>query len=150
MSNSFLSLGSNMGNRIDNLQAALTHLDELIDTTIINISSTYESEPLYFHSNANFYNMVIYIKTLSPPDNLLKSIKYIENMIGRNTGHNESRIIDIDILTYDNLIINSSDLIIPHPRIKERKFVLQPWSEIDNNYKLREKNSKVQLLHYVL
>ena len=146
MSNVFLSLGTNRGDRKNNLHAAIREISKDLKMRIIDISSVYETTPLHFNSETNFYNMVINIITDLKPIHLLKNMQIIEGLLGRDTGHNESRIIDIDILTYDDIQLKLKKLTIPHPRIKERKFVLQPWSEIDNNYKLPGDNLSIKTL----
>ena len=100
---------------------------------------------MYNPNLKNFYNAVIKIKTTLSPVDLLGFIKDIEEQMGRvkTVEKYSERPIDIDILSYGNKIINSKELIIPHPHIKERKFVLKPWSDIDSNYILARSNKKI-------
>ena len=93
----------------------------------------------------SFYNSVIKIKTRLSPSELLVFLKGIEKKMGRNLNDKRysPRIIDIDILTYGDQAVDSSELKIPHPHIKERKFVLKPWSDIDSNYIMVNCNKKI-------
>ncbi len=128
----YLSLGSNKKNRKKYLQEALIKLSKLgILTAISNI---YETEPWGFYSPNNFYNLIVKMQTNLPPFKLLSEIKYIEQLLGRDISYSEvyrSREIDIDIIFYDNLILNSEKLIIPHKYAHKRKFVLLPMAEIN-------------------
>ena len=144
---SYLSLGSNIGNRENNLSKAIKLISGDNLNQILKMSNIYETEPMYFSSKNNFYNMVILIETDLNPGDLLNSLKNIEKVIGRTSIHNKSREIDIDILTFNNEIINYKYLVIPHPKIKERKFVLEPWTELDNNYKLP--NEKLSINYFL-
>ena len=93
----------------------------------------------------NFYNTVIKIKTSFYPMDLLCFIKDIEKQMGRTKTKERytSRPIDIDILSYGEKVINSKELVIPHPHIKERKFVLKPWADIDSSYVLAATSKKI-------
>ena len=99
---------------------------------IIRSSSIYETEPWGFDDQTSFLNQVLIIDTFLEPHELLDILLRIESELGRKrkSDEYESRLIDIDILFYDNLKINERDLIIPHPRIEERMFVLKPLMEI--------------------
>ena len=132
--NVFLSLGSNLGDKEKNLHSAINRLAGNISINILKISSTYESLPMYFSSRFNFYNIVVLIETELKPQDLLIFLKKIEKLLGRDSLHHESREIDIDILTYGLLNLDMHGLIIPHPGIKERKFVLEPWAELDGDF----------------
>ena len=140
---SYLALGSNIGDRKCNLYKALRMISQNTFIHIADISSIYESEPMYFSSEYNFYNMVIQIYTDMKPLDLLSDLKMVEKRLGRTSSHNQSREIDIDILTYNRELINLKTLIVPHPHIKERKFVLGPWTELDKNYKLPHVNLSI-------
>ena len=125
----YLALGSNIGNRQKNLSAALQRLREVVD--IHNISSVYETEPVGYLDQPCFLNMVCYGQTPCSPDELLRSAKAIEEALGRESSfRNAPRPIDIDILLYDNLRLETEHLTIPHPRMSERAFVLVPLVEI--------------------
>ncbi|MEA1886390.1 MAG: 2-amino-4-hydroxy-6-hydroxymethyldihydropteridine diphosphokinase [Bacteroidota bacterium] len=127
----YLGLGTNIGDRAENLAAARQSLSKhSID--ILSISPVYISEPWGFKSNNDFYNQVIEVKTDVDPYDLLDIIQETENKMGRKRrmkGYSD-RIIDIDILFYDNEIISSKPLIIPHPLLHKRMFVLQPMADI--------------------
>lgn len=127
----FLGLGTNLGNREENLRATKKFLSNSVGE-VTSSSNIYESEPWEFSTKSKFLNMVIAIKTKLDPDHLLNVISEIETSLGRirKTGGYVSRIIDIDILFYNYQIINTEKLIIPHPLIQDRRFVLVPLSEI--------------------
>ena len=99
---SYLSLGSNIRNRGNNLSKAIKLISGDSFNRILNMSSIYETQPMYFSSKNNFYNMVILIETELNPDDLLHSMKNIEKILGRTSIHNKSREIDIDILTFND------------------------------------------------
>lgn len=125
----YLALGSNIGNRQKNLSAALERLRAIMD--IHKLSSVYETEPVGYLDQPRFLNMVCYGQTTASPDELLRSTKAIEEALGREPSfRNAPRPIDIDILLYDNLRMETEDLTIPHPRMSERAFVLVPLAEI--------------------
>jgi len=125
----YLALGSNLGNREKNLSEALQRLHEVVD--LHKISSVYETEPVGYLDQPRFLNMVCYGQTPSSPDGLLRSVKAIEEALGRQPSFpNAPRPIDIDILLYDNLCLETKHLTIPHPRMSERAFVLVPLVEI--------------------
>ena len=129
----FLGLGTNLGDREENLKKAIAMIGENIGE-IVSISSVYETEPWGFQSENEFLNAVIKVRTELKPPGLLGRILMIEAQIGRlregeGTGY-KSRIIDIDILLYGHEIVNKKSLQIPHPRIPVRKFVLVPLCEI--------------------
>jgi 2-amino-4-hydroxy-6-hydroxymethyldihydropteridine diphosphokinase len=129
MAIAFLGLGSNMGNRIKNMSSAMKSLSE--QTTIIQVSSVYETEPVGYLRQRRFLNAVIRISTMLSPEQLLRYVKDIESSGGRTPSfRNAPRPIDIDILFYDDIVFHSEQLIIPHPRLAERAFVLVPLSEI--------------------
>jgi deoxyguanosine kinase len=135
MQKAWIILGTNVGEKLQNLKNAL----KLITSTNIKISqmsSIYESTS-WGYIDENYYNQVVEIETDLPPEDLLNLLLKIEKKMGRKrTGLKfyESRIIDLDILFYENVIIESESLIIPHPRICERKFVLLPLNELMPSY----------------
>jgi 2-amino-4-hydroxy-6-hydroxymethyldihydropteridine diphosphokinase len=128
----FLGLGTNMGNRAENLSKAAKSIEIEIGR-VLKTSSVYETEPWGFHSEEQFLNMVLCAETVLPPSEVLKRILSIETLLGRVRGGNQyvSRVIDIDILLYDDQIIEEESLKIPHPLFHERKFVLVPLCEIE-------------------
>ncbi len=129
----YFSIGSNLGNRLLNIQKAVDLLKLRIGT-VEKISSVYENPPLGFESDSQFYNICLSVKTSLTPIDVLNETQKIELEIGRvsKTKKNiySSRIIDLDILLYDNVIVNTPRLIIPHPLYRFRKFVLVPLNEI--------------------
>ena len=132
MNNIFLGIGSNLGNRERNLNEAVAKIVKVAGPLVAS-SSVYETEPRGFQSDNLFLNMVIKIKTDLSPAGLLEEIFLIEENIGRIRSKIQysSRLIDIDILLFDNLIIAGKNLEIPHPRMHERRFVLVPLCEIE-------------------
>jgi 2-amino-4-hydroxy-6-hydroxymethyldihydropteridine diphosphokinase len=130
MNQVFLSLGSNVGNRKTNLAAALKRLSA--GNTIEKSSSVYETEPWGNHKQPSFLNQVVIMQTVLGPEVLLSRIHDFEKQLGRkpSTEKYAPRPIDIDILFYNNQIITTPDLMIPHPLIHSRRFVLVPLAEI--------------------
>ena len=127
---SYLALGSNLGNKEENIQNAVLAISSIGE--IIRYSSLYETEPWGFSDKNFFLNMVLSINTELNPNSLLNEINKIEILLGRKRVKEQwvARIIDIDILFYDNQIINQPNLIIPHPQLINRQFVLKPLIEI--------------------
>ena len=133
MSTVYIGIGSNIGNREENCKTAIKLL---IESGIIvsKLSSKIETEPWGMSDQPKFINMVIKIETDTEPLELLDIIRNIEMDIGRRPGLRWGpRVIDLDILLYDDRIIKTSHLEIPHPRMCERTFVLKPLSEIAPN-----------------
>jgi 2-amino-4-hydroxy-6-hydroxymethyldihydropteridine diphosphokinase len=126
----YLCLGSNLGEREANLRQALTLLS--LKVNLEAVSSIYETEPVGYKEQPLFLNLVCRITTDLPPEELLHLAKDIETRMGRvPSGQiNSPRPIDIDILFYDNKIMETPDLTIPHPRLHDRAFVLIPLNEI--------------------
>jgi 2-amino-4-hydroxy-6-hydroxymethyldihydropteridine diphosphokinase len=126
----YLSLGSNMGGREQNLQAALTQLSAP-DLHIRCLSSVYETEPVDFTGQRWFLNLVAEVETDLFPMQLLWRVGKIERALGRiRTIPKGPRTIDIDILLYGRAVVRSDVLEIPHPRMAERRFVLAPLAEL--------------------
>ena len=137
--NVYLSIGSNKGDRLKNIKKTILLMDNHSDIKIIDKSNIYETKPLYNLKQKYFLNMVLLVETNINPNELLQETQSIEKKIGRvylKKNNNQPRKIDIDILTYSNKNIFTNNLVVPHPKIKERAFVLKPWSDIDPNYKL--------------
>lgn len=138
----YLALGSNLGDRRRQLLSALDQLRAVV--AIQRISSIYETEPVGYLEQARFFNMVCNGTTTLQANDLLKYVKHIEGTMGRQaTFRNGPRVIDIDILLYDDLILAQEDLIIPHPRMWQRAFVLVPLAEIAPD--LRDPGSNTSL-----
>jgi 2-amino-4-hydroxy-6-hydroxymethyldihydropteridine diphosphokinase len=127
----FLGLGSNLGRRKENLDIAIRRIKEEAGTVLIS-SSVYETEPWKFDSDSRFLNMVVKLETELVPSDLLEALLEIEKSMGRVRDKKQysSRVIDIDILFYENLEIAYHNLKIPHPHIQDRRFVLVPLVEI--------------------
>lgn len=129
----YLSIGSNLGNRLSNIQKAVD-LIRLRIGNVEKISSVYENPPVGFVSESQFYNICLSINTSLTPIEVLNETQEIEFEVGRvektkDSGYT-SRIIDVDILFYDDLIFEEPRLKIPHPLFSSRKFVLVPLNEI--------------------
>ena len=133
---SYLSLGTNLGNKAINIKVAIEKLNRDVNIAVLCESSIYETSPLYNLKQNNFYNNVVKIKTSLTPMFLLYKCKEIEGEMGRenNSKRNMPRIIDIDILVYDDIVLRSDELILPHPRLYERKFVLIPMRDIQPQF----------------
>ena len=133
MPTTYLSLGSNLGDRKQLLHTAINEIAERVGQ-VEAISSCIETEPVGFDSVHLFLNMAVRVTTELNPYELLKVLKQLERDLGRtrksHDGVHYDRTIDIDILLYDNLKVNSEELQIPHPRMWERDFVMRPLKEI--------------------
>jgi 2-amino-4-hydroxy-6-hydroxymethyldihydropteridine diphosphokinase len=125
----YLSLGSNVGNREENLRGAIDRLE--LAGRVISVSSFYETEPVEFTEQAWFINCVVSLETTKMPEDLLTILLRLEQGMGRRrTGKKGPRTIDIDLLLFGDMIVNSAALTIPHPAMHERRFVLEPLTEI--------------------
>jgi 2-amino-4-hydroxy-6-hydroxymethyldihydropteridine diphosphokinase len=129
----YLSIGSNSGNRYKNYRYGIDRLIRLVSSSLITESSLYETEPVGFKNQGWFLNAVIKIETMLEPLDLFGRLKVIEIASGRdfNQVRFGPRTLDLDIILYGDLIINSASLTIPHPRMHERRFVLKPLCDID-------------------
>lgn len=129
----YLSLGTNLGSREDNLECALHLLQEQVGA-LLRRSSVHETTPWGFESSHMFLNLCVCMATSLSPLQLLATTKQIERQLGRTQksahGHYADRLIDIDILLYDDAHINEPGLVIPHPHMYEREFVMMPLNEI--------------------
>lgn len=125
----YLALGTNLGNRLANLKAALAALHPQM--TIRAKSSVYETPPWGYTEQGAFLNQVVKVETWLKPEPLLKHLKRLETALGRVSNfQNGPRLIDLDILFYDELVLNTPSLALPHPRLHERAFVLVPLNQI--------------------
>jgi 2-amino-4-hydroxy-6-hydroxymethyldihydropteridine diphosphokinase len=135
----YLGLGSNLGERDTNLRTALDRLSEFIQ--VGRVSSVYETEPLLVEDQPHFHNLASVGVTELEPLSLLHALKRIESDLGRVPGPRYGpRLIDIDILLFDDLILTTPELTIPHPAMLERAFALIPLAEIVPN--LRHPSAK--------
>jgi 2-amino-4-hydroxy-6-hydroxymethyldihydropteridine diphosphokinase len=124
----YLGLGSNLGDRHGNLRRALEFLSQRL--RVEKVSSVYDSEPVGNVEQPRFLNLVCQVNTTLPPEGLFALAKGIEAKLGRAGSSGAPRPIDIDILFYGDQVINTPALVIPHPRLAERAFVLVPLAEI--------------------
>ena len=129
----FLSLGSNIGDKEEHIRKALTHLAKTCK--VERTSHLYLTEPVGDTEQDWFLNCVAEVETDIDPKKLLSSIKSIERKLGRKkTVKNGPRIIDIDILFYGDCVLNTKNLVIPHPLLQERLFVLQPMMDLNPGF----------------
>tara|TARA_B100000029_G_scaffold194458_1_gene192512 strand:- start:42 stop:530 length:489 start_codon:yes stop_codon:yes gene_type:complete len=142
----FLSLGSNIGDRLKNLKTAIELIKIEQGIEVITQSKVYETSPMEYKEQDFFLNQVIEIDSNIDALSLLELFKRIEFQIGRKKTKykNMPRIIDIDILSYGDFIINNHNLFIPHPKIKFRKFILKPWTDIAPNYILPSSKNTIK------
>lgn len=125
----FLSLGSNIGERSANLHAAIEKLADLGEVRAV--SSFYETEPVEFVHQAWFLNCAVALATARMPRQLLAALLRIERDLGRRRVQSKGpRVIDIDILLFGSSVVDTPQLLIPHPSMHERRFVLEPLAEI--------------------
>ena len=131
----FLGIGTNLGNKESNLEQAAARIKEYIGP-VLKSSAIYETEPWGFQAKDEFLNMVVKVETNLTPSGLLGRILMIESLLGRVRGEKQysSRLIDIDILLFEDMIVNKESLKIPHPLLHERKFVLVPLCEIASEF----------------
>lgn len=128
-----MSLGANLGDRKGNIKLAIKQISELIGP-VVRQSALIETAPWGFNSANTFINAAVCSETSLSPREVLQATQGIERALGRTTksidGQYHDRLIDIDILLYDDLHVNEPSLVIPHPHMNERQFVMQPLSEI--------------------
>ena len=133
----YLGLGSNLGNREENIRRALALIDERVGS-VYRVSSLIETDPVGFSSNHRFINLVCLVHTMMSPMSCLRETQKIEQELGRTqkstctdgTLQHFDRTIDIDLLTYDDITMDTPELTLPHPRMKDRDFVMLPMEEI--------------------
>lgn len=144
----YISLGSNIGDKMKNLLNAIDYLKSDNKIIIHKISSVYVTEPKYYAKQDDFYNLVLSLYTELEPLELLFFTQSIEKKMGRKKtlNKNRPRIIDVDILCYNNIKLNLKNLLLPHPLIKERKFILEPFNEVSPNFCLPESKKTINEL----
>ena len=131
----YLSLGSNLADRRLALIRAMREISSLPETEVLKISSLYRTQPVGFHAQPSFLNLVLEIKTKLCPTCLLLALQAVESKLGRIRGERWGpRVIDIDMISFGTLVQNTAILELPHPRMAERNFVLIPLNEIAENY----------------
>ena len=130
MTTVYLALGSNLGDRLENLEAAIARLAPAVAVTAR--SAVYETAPMYVTDQPAFLNMALRAETDVPPDTLLAHLKSIEAELGRRVGGVRfgPREVDLDILLYGDAVLTGTALEIPHPRMAERAFVLRPLADV--------------------
>ena len=135
MNDVYLSIGSNVGNRLNNINKSISSLEKS-GIVILKKSSIYLTEPKGYSEQIDFYNIVVLINTNLNIDDFFLVISKIEICMGKKENHlkNRPRIIDIDILTFGSQVIQNGNLTVPHARLNERKFVLIPWNELDSRF----------------
>ena len=133
MATLYLSLGTNLGDRRSNLETALTHIAREVGT-VISSSDVIETEPWGFDSLNSFLNMAVKVETLLQPLEVLHATQDIERQMGRSeksvNREYKDRLIDIDLLLYDDIVMNTPELTIPHPLMYQREFVMIPLLQI--------------------
>lgn len=131
---SYLSIGTNIGNRLDNLLTVIGYINDINGINIEQISSIYNTKPYGYKQQSDFLNIVSRISTKLNPEDMLEKFQKIENDMGRiKCVHWGPRIIDIDILLYDNINVKKDNLVIPHIYMFKRAFVLIPLKEVYKN-----------------
>ncbi len=131
-SQAFIGLGSNLGDRKAYLTWGLEQLNALPDTKVSRVSQWYETEPVGGPPQGMYLNGVAELQTTLAPEALLQHLQQIEQQIGRPKDHQHwgPRVMDLDLLSYDKLILETPELTVPHPRMHRRRFVLVPLAEI--------------------
>ncbi len=129
----YISVGSNLGRKLDNCRAGVAALSESAKVRLIDQSPVYRTEPVDYRDQDWFVNYVVKIGTGLDPLKLLELLHSIEHSAGRvrHSIRFGPRILDLDIILFDDLVLNDSNLIIPHPRMHKRRFVLKPICDID-------------------
>lgn len=132
MAVAFIGLGSNLGDRQRYLQSAVGALERIPQTELLRVSPWLETEPIGGPPQGPFLNGVAQVETSLNPKELLDQLRAIEEKLGRPRSHPHwgPRVIDLDLLSYDDLTLETSDLVLPHPRLHLRRFVLEPLAEI--------------------
>ena len=127
----FLSLGSNVGRRPDNLRRALRMLILDPDIRVVRVSQLYRTMPVGYTAQREFLNGVVELRSLLEPQELLSRLTELELRMGKSTPfRNGPRLIDIDLLLYGDRVIRGRRLQVPHPRMHQRRFVLEPLAEL--------------------
>ncbi|RHW31724.1 2-amino-4-hydroxy-6-hydroxymethyldihydropteridine diphosphokinase [Lysinibacillus yapensis] len=134
MNKVYLSLGTNIGDREQNLKTAVGMLQETPGVSVVKVSSIYETAPVGYTEQPSFFNIALYVETTHAALEMLKICQSVENELGRVRDIRWGpRIIDLDILLFNNDNIKVQNLTVPHPRMFERAFVLVPLMEIADN-----------------
>lgn len=143
----FIALGSNLEDPVFQVRKALDEIAILPENNLLACSSLYRSAPIGKCDQPDFINAVVQIETTLSPHNLLKALLQIEQNHGRVRGlPNDPRTLDLDILMYDKLECNKHNLILPHPRMHQRAFVLKPLMEISKDCIIPGRGTVAELL----
>ena len=125
-----IALGSNLGNRELNIDSAIAELAKIIEIT--HLSTNYETDPVGGPEQPKYLNAIAIAETELEPEELLTAMLDIENKLGRKREvHWGPRTLDLDLITFGDEVMDSEFLVLPHPRAHERRFVLEPWLEIE-------------------
>lgn len=151
MSIAYIALGANLGNPLKQAHDAIEAIKQLPQTQLLQISPFYRSKPLGPQNQPDYLNAVIKLTTLLSPTTLLSVLQRIEKQLGRVRKANRwgPRTLDLDILLYDKLIINSENLIIPHYDMQHREFVLYPLFDIAPELILPDQTPLAELIKLV-
>ncbi|HEY8986849.1 MAG TPA: 2-amino-4-hydroxy-6-hydroxymethyldihydropteridine diphosphokinase [Streptomyces sp.] len=147
-----LSLGSNLGNRLETLQGAIDALEDTPGLRIKAVSPVYETEPWGVDpaSQPSYFNAVVVLKTTLPPSSLLERAHAVEEAFDRVRADRwGARTLDVDIVSYAEVVDDDPRLTLPHPRAHERAFVLAPWYDVDPDAKLPGRGTVAELLDEV-
>jgi 2-amino-4-hydroxy-6-hydroxymethyldihydropteridine diphosphokinase len=129
LATAYIGLGANLGEREATLREAVRRLGTL--GTVTAVSSLYETEPVGYRDQPPFLNAVVALETALPPGDVMRGLLAIEETMGRvRTFRNAPRTLDLDLLLYDDIVLENEELVVPHPRFHERAFVLVPLAEI--------------------
>lgn len=127
-----LALGSNLGNRLETMQGAVDALEDTPGVRVLAVSRVYETAPWGVADQPNYFNAVVVVKTTLPPSSLLERAGAIEEAFHRERRERWGpRTIDVDIVTYQDVVSDDPVLTLPHPRVHERAFVLAPWTDVE-------------------
>ena len=148
MNSVYIGLGSNLGNREKNIDLALDHLQQHDQIELDQLSNQYETTAISNYTQPKFINCVAKLSTFLSPEELLSVTESIEIALGRNTkGLGDPRPIDLDILFYNDIILSTDHLIIPHPLAHERMFVLDPMNDLAPDFIHPLLNISISELH---
>ncbi|NEY32296.1 2-amino-4-hydroxy-6-hydroxymethyldihydropteridine diphosphokinase [Streptomyces sp. PRKS01-65] len=147
-----ISLGSNLGNRLETLQGAIDALEDTPGVRVKAVSPVYETEPWGVEpgSQPSYFNAVVVLKTTLPPSSLLERAQAVEEAFHRVRDERwGARTLDVDIVAYDGVVSDDPRLTLPHPRAHERAFVLAPWHDLDPAAELPGRGPVAELLDAV-
>ncbi|MFF5255658.1 2-amino-4-hydroxy-6-hydroxymethyldihydropteridine diphosphokinase [Streptomyces leeuwenhoekii] len=147
-----ISLGSNLGNRLETLQGAIDALEDTPGVRVKAVSPVYETEPWGVEpgSQPSYFNAVVVLKTTLPPSSLLERAHAVEEAFHRIRDERwGARTLDVDIVAYDGVVSDDPQLTLPHPRAHERAFVLAPWHDVDPGALLPGRGPVAELLDAV-